>query len=268
VAAVARRCSIHARHVLNNPLRYTDPSGHDCEDMSWEDCDEDPGDTGGSGGGDGDEGCQDVWCQDPFPLDWDGEHMLALWLAAQAHYDNPGFDLTDFLTLVLSQEFSDMTIQGIHTVGVDPLDFLRAGWTKAAYLSCWQQNGGNQCSSLSTNSILNWIGAYSQSAQDLYTSMITSGGSFASLTPPNSIARTVASSIIHPPNKIWTISEGAIGSHPAYYGNASLFSNVPGGIEAFLIDLGMPVLWWYGGPGEDIAYVFTINQDKKLAPYK
>jgi hypothetical protein len=46
-----------------------------------------------------------------------------------------------------------------------------------------------------------------------------------------------------------------------------MYSGVPGGIDDFLEKKGMPVLWRYGRPGEDQAYVLTIDQAKALAPY-
>jgi RHS repeat-associated protein len=246
-------------YSLSNPLKYIDPTGHasrpSCAGIP--DC-----------GLDEDDGTPPQVI-DPFALTSKGRKMLELLQAAQEYY-GAGFDVADLLTLGFSREFLTLNLEWVQTAaGIDPLEFLQHGMTHAAYMNCEGNNGSSPCSSLSTNAILNFLGAYSQSVWEIYKAVVTNGRPFESIVPQkiNPVARQVANSIVKPPNPEWTRSRGNIGPHPAYYGNASMYSGVPGGIDDFLEKKGMPVLWRYGRPGEDQAYVLTIDQAKALAPY-
>ena len=155
-----------------------------------------------------------------------------------------------------------------HTSWIDPLSFLEHGMTHTAYMYCYGNNGNSICSDLSDNDIFNFIGAYSQSVWSMYDDVVNRNKSVESVLPAiNPAAQAVAQSIYAPKHIEWTQVTGNIGDHPAYYGNSSNFSGVPGGINLFLLYQGKPVLWEYGLLGQDKAYVFTIIQAKLLAPF-
>lgn len=196
--------------------------------------------------------------------------MLDLFLEALKYY-GADFGIVDFLVLAFSREFMSLdqeNLQWVHT-DEDPLEFLQHAMAHAAYNNCAANNGWDPCSSLSMTAILNFIGAYGDSVWVIYDAVIKNGGSFDSVVPEktSAVAIQVALGIISPHSPEWTHIN--TGNHPGYYGNASMYKDVPGGVDAFLAGRGMPVLWWYGDrdAGEDLAYVLTVNQASALWPY-
>jgi RHS repeat-associated protein len=242
-------------YVLNAPTRYTDPTGHFCYDLSY-----------GAGAGqcfDPTTGTQ-LSPAPPRPaqaeigLTASGKNMLGLCESMSAGTCTRAA-ANDLLARVLTREWSS-----IDTVSAENVrELLAHATTHTMYLKCWHDSGGQPCTNLTRNAILNWMGGYSSVAKDMYN-----GGLVPRVISP--LARWVTNKIFTPPHAEWTRAMGAgIDHEPGYWGNQSMHPRVAreySGIEAFLRNSGLGTpLWRYGQPGQDYFYVFTVGQGKALA---
>jgi hypothetical protein len=243
-------------YTLGNPLKYTDPSGHDpCTGI--------PGTYQPDCGVDENESPP----KDPIPLTPWGQKMSQFcegFYGGACNMDNA----KDLMARVLTREFTGIVFRKGDPTASARIELLGHATTHSVYMKCEYENGGSPCSELTTNAILNWLGGYSSVAKSMYN-----GGRVPQAISP--LARQVTDSVFNPPDE-WTRS-AYIDAEPGSWGNASLYYIPrPGGkpgetmsVDDFLEANGYGApLWRYGLEDQDYFYVLTVAQSRALQPYR
>jgi RHS repeat-associated protein len=243
-------------YTLNNPLRYTDPSGHDYCDSPYADPQEcEVIDKNGDGKTDykvtlSDDlnFCNDNACYDGAMMNelyWKYVHTSGWW----NDYGERFFTIRDFLSLILYYEMMGVADN-------DPIAanaYTQAINQKMIYL-CAQFSSTGSCADISDNAILNYI-ATRGSAWMRYDSYITFGMTIPSYDNYNldhNTANIVATNslIIHPNG-----GQGGLWD----FGNLTMFPE--GNRDAIkIVALGYAynqVVW---RSADRVAYVLTADQ--------